>query len=52
LGYLVGKLLQFILAQSAARLASRTRSDFDDRLIGIARRPALTTPVVLSLLLV
>jgi len=51
IGYLAGKLLQFLLAQFAGRLASRTRTEFDDRLIKIARRPALTTPLILSLLL-
>lgn len=52
LAYVVGKALQFALRVVASRLASRTRTDFDDKLLLIARRPALTIPVVLSLILV
>ncbi len=51
-GYLVGKLLQAILGQLGHRVTRRTKSDYDDRLIAIARKPALTLPVVLSLFLV
>ncbi|NNE06498.1 MAG: mechanosensitive ion channel family protein [Xanthomonadales bacterium] len=50
-GYLAGKILQLILTRGVTRLTSRTSSDFDDRLIEIARRPVLMTTVVLALLL-
>lgn len=52
LGYLFGKLLQFVLTQAGDRIAGRTETDYDDRLLEILRRPALATPVILSLLLV
>ena len=52
LGYLLGKLLQLVLVKGLARLTSKTSSDIDDRLVFLARRPALTVPVILSLLLV
>ena len=51
-GYLVGKLCQFLLTQVLSRLANRTSTALDDQLINVARRPALTVPVLLSLLLV
>ena len=51
-GYLVGKFLQFLISQAAKRVTSKTATDYDDRLIAVARRPALTTPLVLSLLVV
>jgi small-conductance mechanosensitive channel len=51
-GYLVGKLFQFLLTSVLSRLAARTEADYDDRLLEIARRPALTVPMMLSLLLV
>lgn len=52
IGYLAGKLLQFMLGQFSKRLAARTRTDFDDQLIQVLRRPALTVPVIAALLLV
>lgn len=51
-GYLFGKILQFVIRQVRLRLAQRTRTDYDDRLLIILRKPALTFPVVLSLFLV
>jgi len=51
IGYALGKLFQLILARGLTRLTLKTRSDFDDRLIELARRPVLMTPLILSLLL-
>lgn len=51
-GYVVGKLAQWLLQVVGHRLTSRTRTDLDDRLIQVLRRPALTLPVILLLLLV
>ena len=51
-GYLVGKLLQAALGQIGHRVTRRTSTEYDDRLLEIARKPALTLPVVLSLFLV
>ncbi|KAA9131051.1 mechanosensitive ion channel family protein [Marinihelvus fidelis] len=51
-GYVLGKILQFLLRVIGQRLTSRTRTDLDDRLLQAARRPALTIPVILSLLVV
>ncbi len=51
IGYALGKLFQLILARGLTRLTRKTRSDFDDRLIELARRPVLMTPLILSLLL-
>jgi len=51
-GYLVGKLAQLLLGVVGNRLTSRTRTDLDDRLLQVLRRPVLTIPVILSLLLV
>lgn len=48
-GYLVGKLLQLVMAQVLGRLVSRTASNIDDRLLAMGKRPAMTTPVILSL---
>jgi len=50
-GYAVGKLLQLVLTHGIARLTAKTETDFDDRLVELARRPVLTTTVILSLLL-
>mgnify|MGYP001811964462 CR=1 FL=1 len=50
-GYLVGKILQLILTRGISRLTSKTETDFDDKLIVLARRPVLMTTIVLSLLL-
>ncbi len=52
LGYCVGKVLQFAIRLVRTRLANRTRTDYDDRLLIILRKPALTFPVILSLFLV
>lgn len=52
IGYALGKLFQLILTRGLTRLTRKTRSDFDDRLIELARRPVLMTPLILSLLLI
>lgn len=52
LGYVVGKILQKVLANSLRRLAKRTRTDLDDKLIRILATPILHTVVVLSLIVV
>ncbi len=52
LGYLLGKLLQVILGFIRARLTHHTKTDFDDQLLTILRKPALTFPVIGSLFLV
>lgn len=51
IGYAVGKLLQLVLVRGLTRLTRKTRSDLDDRLVELARRPVLMTPLILSLLL-
>ena len=51
IGYALGKLLQLVLARGLTGLARKTRSEFDDRLVELARRPVLMTPLILSLLL-
>jgi small-conductance mechanosensitive channel len=50
-GYFTGKFLQLILTRLITRLTSRTETDFDDKLIMLARRPVLMTTIMLSLLL-
>lgn len=51
-GFLIGKTLQYLLVDVGHRLTKRTRSDYDDRLLDLARRPLLTVPVLFSLMLV
>jgi small-conductance mechanosensitive channel len=51
-GYLIGKILQMVLTRGIARLAKKTETDLDDRMIELIKRPVLMTTVVLSLLLV
>jgi small-conductance mechanosensitive channel len=48
-GYLAGKLLQLVLTQVFGRITKHTAGDWDDRLLVLGKRPALTTPVILSL---
>jgi MscS family membrane protein len=52
LGYLLGKTLQWLLTKSLQRLAAKTKTDFDDRLIHFISAPILQTTVTLSLILV
>jgi small-conductance mechanosensitive channel len=52
LGYLLGKALQWLVTKSLQRLAARTKTDFDDRLIHLLSAPILQTTVTLSLILV
>lgn len=50
-GYLVGKILQLVLTRGISRLTRKTRTDFDDKLIMLAKRPVLTTSMIVALLL-
>jgi small-conductance mechanosensitive channel len=50
-GYIVGKLLQFVLSRGMANLAGKTETEFDDRLIVLARKPVLTITVIISMLI-
>lgn len=52
LGYLLGKALQWLVTKSLQRLAAKTKTDFDDRLIRLLSAPILQTTVTLSLMLV
>jgi small-conductance mechanosensitive channel len=52
LGYLLGKALQWLITKSMQRLAAKTKTDFDDRLIHLLLAPVLQTTVTLSLILV
>lgn len=52
LGFAVGKVFQLILMQLSKRLAGRTSTQLDDKLLNVLRKPALTVPFVLSLFLV
>ncbi len=52
LGYLLGKALQWLVTKSLQRLAAKTKTDFDDRLIHLLLAPVLQTTVTLSLILV
>jgi MscS family membrane protein len=49
-GVLVGKLLQMVLMKGLTRLTSKTKTDFDDRLVALLKKPVLMTTVILSLL--
>ena len=51
-GYLLGKTLQWLITKSLQRLAAKTKTDFDDRLIHLLLAPVLQTTVTLSLILV
>jgi len=52
LGYLLGKALQWLVSRSLMRLAARTKSDIDDRLIRLLAAPIMQTAVTVSLILV
>lgn len=52
IGYLLGKTLQLFTGRSLKRLAKRTKSDLDDKLIRILASPILQTFVILSLIAV
>ncbi len=51
-GYLLGKALQWLVTKSLQRLAEKTETEFDDRLIHLLLAPILQTAVTLSLILV
>jgi small-conductance mechanosensitive channel len=42
-GYVVGKIIQFILTRSATQVAKRTRTKVDDELIALLKRPIFLT---------
>lgn len=48
-GYLVGKLLQLILQSALGKIAKRTASSLDDRLVPLLSAPVLQTTVILSM---
>jgi small-conductance mechanosensitive channel len=48
-GYLVGKALQWLLRSSLNHAVSRTKTDFDDRLVKYLTAPVLQTAVILAL---
>jgi len=52
LGYLLGRALQWLVSNSLQRITSKTKTDFDDRLIPFLLAPILQTTVTLSLILV
>ena len=52
MGYVVGKALQLLTARSLKRLAKRTKSDLDDKLIRILAAPIVQTFVILALITV
>ncbi|MCF6317880.1 MAG: mechanosensitive ion channel family protein [Proteobacteria bacterium] len=43
LGYIVGKIVQFIIMRSATQITKRTRTKADDQLIELLRRPVFLT---------
>lgn len=43
IGYLIGKIIQFILTHSATQLTKRTRTQVDDKLIALLKRPIFLT---------
>lgn len=48
-GYTIGKFFQFILTQIGNRLTSKTGNKLDDKLVQVARSPAVTVPFILSM---
>ena len=49
-GVLVGKLLQVVLMKGLTRLTSKTKTDLDDRMVALLKKPVLMTTVIPSLL--
>lgn len=43
IGYIVGKIVQFVLMRSATQITKRTRTKADDQLIELLRRPIFLT---------
>ncbi len=50
-GYIVGKIIQFIIMRSATQVTKRTRTLVDDKLIELMRRPIFLTVFYLFLIL-
>jgi small-conductance mechanosensitive channel len=51
IGYIVGKIVQFIIMRSAVQVTKRTRTQVDDKLIELLRRPIFLTVFYLFLIL-
>ncbi len=51
IGYIVGKIIQFIIMRSATQVTKRTRTLVDDKLIELLRRPIFLTVFYLFLIL-
>ncbi len=51
IGYIVGKIVQFIIMRSATQVTKRTRTQVDDKLIELLRRPTFLTVFYLFLIL-
>jgi len=43
IGYIVGKIIQFVLTRSATQLTKRTRTQLDDELVALLKRPIFLT---------
>lgn len=52
LAYVIGKVLQFSISRSLLKLASRTNTDADDRLIKYLTQPLVLTCVTLGMMMV
>jgi len=52
LGYLLGKAVQWLVTKSLQRVAAKTSTDFDDRMIQLLPAPILQTAITLSLIVV
>ncbi|MGD2129022.1 MAG: mechanosensitive ion channel [Lysobacterales bacterium] len=50
-GYVVGKVLQWLLESGFNRVTRRTRTDLDDRMIHLLTAPVVQTTVILSLII-
>jgi small-conductance mechanosensitive channel len=51
-GFLLGKVLQWLVTRGLSRLTAKTETRFDDRLIHLLSAPILQTAITLSLILV
>jgi small-conductance mechanosensitive channel len=51
IGYIVGKIIQFVVTRSATQVAKRTRTKVDDELIELLKRPIFLTVFFLFLII-
>ncbi len=51
-GFLVGKVVQWLFTHGFARVARKTRTDLDDRLVLLVSKPVFSTVFLLTLMLV